>query len=111
MLCCAGPAAGTALVSLASTTGAAAAFLVSRYLARPWVEDKLRGERRVRPRGCGCGRGRAGTVAVGFGRLGWKVNGGGSTVVWWQQVTGHVGWWCAERVRRWQEDGCINGLQ
>lgn len=37
-----GPLAGTALVSAASTTGAALAFLVSRYLARPFVEGKLR---------------------------------------------------------------------
>jgi uncharacterized membrane protein YdjX (TVP38/TMEM64 family) len=29
-------------VSAASTTGATLAFLVSRYLARPFVEDKLR---------------------------------------------------------------------
>lgn len=36
-----GPALGTALVSVSSTLGAAAAFLVSRYLARPWVERKL----------------------------------------------------------------------
>ncbi|GFR44730.1 hypothetical protein Agub_g6056, partial [Astrephomene gubernaculifera] len=35
-----GPLAGTALVSLASTLGATCAFLVSRYLARPWVERK-----------------------------------------------------------------------
>ncbi|GLC41253.1 hypothetical protein PLESTB_001082200 [Pleodorina starrii] len=38
-----GPLAGTALVSLASTTGATAAFLVSRYLARPWVEQRIAG--------------------------------------------------------------------
>ncbi|KAI8471588.1 MAG: snare associated Golgi protein-domain-containing protein [Monoraphidium minutum] len=37
-----GPLAGTALVSLASTTGATLAFLVSRYLARPLVEERLR---------------------------------------------------------------------
>ncbi|KAG2425117.1 hypothetical protein HYH02_015061 [Chlamydomonas schloesseri] len=43
-----GPGAGTALVSLASTTGATAAFLVSRYLARPWVEDKLKDQPRFR---------------------------------------------------------------
>lgn len=36
--------AGTALVSLASTAGATAAFLVSRYLARPFVEKRLEGE-------------------------------------------------------------------
>ncbi|KXZ42500.1 hypothetical protein GPECTOR_141g698 [Gonium pectorale] len=38
-----GPLAGTALVSIASTTGATCAFLVSRYLARPWVESKIAG--------------------------------------------------------------------
>lgn len=38
-----GPVAGTALVSLASTAGATAAFLVSRYLARPFVEKRLEG--------------------------------------------------------------------
>jgi uncharacterized membrane protein YdjX (TVP38/TMEM64 family) len=37
----AGPLQGTALVSLASTTGACAAFLVGRYLARPWAESRL----------------------------------------------------------------------
>jgi uncharacterized membrane protein YdjX (TVP38/TMEM64 family) len=37
-----GPLSGTAIVSAASTTGATLAFLVSRYLARPLVEEKLR---------------------------------------------------------------------
>lgn len=37
-----GPLAGTALVSVASTSGATLAFLVSRYLARPLVEEKLK---------------------------------------------------------------------
>ncbi|KAK9830563.1 hypothetical protein WJX72_012501 [[Myrmecia] bisecta] len=37
-----GPLTGTALVSVASTLGAALAFLVSRYVARPYMEAKLR---------------------------------------------------------------------
>ena len=36
-----GPALGTAVVSLASTTGAACAFLVGRYLARPTVQARI----------------------------------------------------------------------
>ena len=36
-----GPFVGTALVSLASTAGAAAAFLVGRYAARPAVERRI----------------------------------------------------------------------
>ncbi|GIL81377.1 hypothetical protein Vretifemale_10366, partial [Volvox reticuliferus] len=43
-----GPLAGTALVSLASTAGATAAFLVSRYFARPWVERKISGNPRFK---------------------------------------------------------------
>ncbi|GIL68062.1 hypothetical protein Vafri_21378 [Volvox africanus] len=43
-----GPVAGTALVSLASTTGAIAAFLVSRYFARPWVERQISGNPRFK---------------------------------------------------------------
>ncbi|GLI61029.1 hypothetical protein VaNZ11_003293, partial [Volvox africanus] len=43
-----GPLAGTALVSLASTAGAAAAFLVSRYFARPWVERQISGNPRFK---------------------------------------------------------------
>jgi uncharacterized membrane protein YdjX (TVP38/TMEM64 family) len=41
-----GLARGTALVLVAATLGAAAAFLVSRYLARPLVERRLAGNRR-----------------------------------------------------------------
>ena len=37
---------GTALVFLAATLGASAAFLVSRYLARPLVEPRLAGNER-----------------------------------------------------------------
>lgn len=36
-----GPIFGTIIVSIASTTGAAMAFLVGRYLARPFVAQKL----------------------------------------------------------------------
>ena len=36
-----GPVTGTAIVSAASTLGATLAFLVSRYLARPFVTQKL----------------------------------------------------------------------
>ncbi|PNW87742.1 hypothetical protein CHLRE_01g000250v5 [Chlamydomonas reinhardtii] len=64
-----GPAAGTALVSLASTTGAAAAFLVSRYLARPWVEDKLRDQPRFRAALRGVGSGSSGAYVVFLLRL------------------------------------------
>jgi uncharacterized membrane protein YdjX (TVP38/TMEM64 family) len=39
-----GPLAGTAVVSVASTLGALAAFTVSRTAARPWVEQQLAGE-------------------------------------------------------------------
>jgi len=38
-----GPLTGTAVVSVASTLGAVAAFCVARYGARPWVEGKLAG--------------------------------------------------------------------
>lgn len=41
-----GPLLGTALVSVASTCGAAAAFLVGRYLARPAIERRLAGNAR-----------------------------------------------------------------
>eukprot|EP00884_Botryococcus_braunii_P008664 jgi/Botrbrau1/1779/Bobra.0217s0034.1 len=36
-----GPVLGTAVVSVASTLGASLAFLVSRYVARPFVESRL----------------------------------------------------------------------
>jgi uncharacterized membrane protein YdjX (TVP38/TMEM64 family) len=41
-----GLASGTAIVFLAATLGASAAFLVSRYLARPLVERRLAGNQR-----------------------------------------------------------------
>jgi uncharacterized membrane protein YdjX (TVP38/TMEM64 family) len=40
-----GAGKGTALVSVASTMGCTAAFLVSRYVARPFVERRLEGNR------------------------------------------------------------------
>ncbi|GAQ84225.1 hypothetical protein KFL_001810060 [Klebsormidium nitens] len=36
-----GPLLGTAVVSVSSTSGAALAFLISRYAARPFVEERL----------------------------------------------------------------------
>lgn len=36
-----GPVKGTAIVSLASTLGATLSLLVSRYLARPWVQQQI----------------------------------------------------------------------
>lgn len=41
-----GPLLGTAVVSAASTAGAAAAFLIGRYLARPAVERRIAGNAR-----------------------------------------------------------------
>lgn len=41
-----GPLLGTAVVSVASTAGAAAAFLVGRYVARPAVERRIQGNPR-----------------------------------------------------------------
>ena len=41
-----GLASGTALVFVAATLGASAAFLISRYLARPLVERRLAGNER-----------------------------------------------------------------
>ncbi|KAJ9529840.1 hypothetical protein QJQ45_022221, partial [Haematococcus lacustris] len=38
-----GPLQGTAVVSVASTSGAVLAFLVARYSARPWAEARLAG--------------------------------------------------------------------
>ncbi len=42
-----GPLLGTALVSVASTLGATAAFLTGRYLARDWVEERLQASGKV----------------------------------------------------------------
>lgn len=41
-----GLAEGTALVFAAAVLGSTAAFLISRHLARHWVEERLRGDRR-----------------------------------------------------------------
>ena len=38
-----GPVTGTALVSVASTTGCCLAFVISRYVARPLAERRLAG--------------------------------------------------------------------
>ena len=43
-----GPGAGTALVTLAATLGAAAAFLVSRYLAKDYIKGKLQSYPRLK---------------------------------------------------------------
>jgi uncharacterized membrane protein YdjX (TVP38/TMEM64 family) len=54
---------GTALVSVASTLGATAAFLVGRYLARDWVARKIAGNARFR------------AVDEAVAREGWKIVG------------------------------------
>lgn len=43
-----GPVAGTALVTLAATLGAAAAFLVSRYIAKDYIKGKLQSYPRLK---------------------------------------------------------------
>lgn len=53
-----GPILGTVYVSLASTTAAAVAFLIARYLAADWVERKASG--------------RLETVKEGIDEQGWK---------------------------------------
>src|SRR5581483_6782707 len=58
-----GPVRGFALVWFSATAGAAAAFLVSRYLAREWVQTKLEGNSRFR------------SVDEAVGREGWKIIG------------------------------------
>lgn len=42
-----GLGAGTVMVSVASVTGATAAFLIGRSFARPWVERRIAGNRRL----------------------------------------------------------------
>lgn len=54
---------GTVLVSVASTLGATAAFLVGRYLARDWVARKIAGNARFR------------AVDEAVAREGWKIVG------------------------------------
>lgn len=43
-VCASGPVEGTAVVSVSATLGACLAFLVSRYLARPIVEQRIAGK-------------------------------------------------------------------
>ena len=54
---------GTVYVSIASTVGATAAFLVGRYLARDWGADKVAGNRRFA------------AIDNAVGREGWKIVG------------------------------------
>jgi len=56
-----GLARGTALVSVASTLGATAAFLVGRYLARGWVARRIAGNDRFA------------AIDAAVGREGWKI--------------------------------------
>jgi len=58
-----GPSRGFALVWCSATAGATAAFLVSRYLARDWIQKKLEGNARFR------------AVDEAVGREGWKIVG------------------------------------
>jgi uncharacterized membrane protein YdjX (TVP38/TMEM64 family) len=52
---------GSIYVSIASTTGATAAFLVGRYLARDWVARKLEGNSKFK------------AIDDAVGREGWKI--------------------------------------
>ncbi|RMG88917.1 MAG: TVP38/TMEM64 family protein [Candidatus Dadabacteria bacterium] len=52
---------GTAIVSVASTLGATAAFVIGRYLARDWVARKIEGNPRFR------------AVDDAVAREGWKI--------------------------------------
>jgi len=54
---------GSLLVSVASTLGATAAFLVGRYLARDWVARKIEGNDKFR------------AIDEGVAREGWKIVG------------------------------------
>lgn len=56
-----GLAWGTALVSVASTTAAAAAFLIARYLARERVENRVKKDERF------------GAIDRAIGEKGWKI--------------------------------------
>ncbi len=58
-----GVAGGTAMVSVASTLGATAAFLTGRYLARGWVSGKIAGNKRFS------------AIDDAVGREGWKIVG------------------------------------
>lgn len=55
--------AGTVIVSIASTLGATAAFIVGRYLARAWVAKKIEGNQRFR------------AIDDAVAREGWKIVG------------------------------------
>jgi uncharacterized membrane protein YdjX (TVP38/TMEM64 family) len=54
---------GTILVSIGSTSGAAAAFLISRYFARDWVAAKAAGDPRFK------------AIDKAIGGQGWKIVG------------------------------------
>lgn len=54
---------GTAVVSISSTIGATAAFLVGRYVARSWVAEKVSGNARFA------------AIDDAVGREGWKIVG------------------------------------
>jgi uncharacterized membrane protein YdjX (TVP38/TMEM64 family) len=58
-----GVAKGTAIVSVASTLGATAAFLVGRHLARDWVARRVAGNPRFA------------AIDAAVGREGWKIVG------------------------------------
>jgi uncharacterized membrane protein YdjX (TVP38/TMEM64 family) len=58
-----GVVGGTAMVSVASTLGATAAFLTGRYLARGWVSTKIEGNRKFS------------AIDEAVGREGWKIVG------------------------------------
>ena len=58
-----GLAAGTALVSVSSTLGATAAFLVGRYFARSWVSKQTEGNEKFS------------AIDSAVGREGWKIVG------------------------------------
>lgn len=58
-----GVVAGTILVSISSTIGATAAFIVGRYLARDWVAGKIRGNTKFS------------AIDGAVGKEGWKIVG------------------------------------
>jgi uncharacterized membrane protein YdjX (TVP38/TMEM64 family) len=58
-----GVVGGTAMVSVASTLGATAAFLTGRYLARGWITAKIEGNRKFS------------AIDEAVGREGWKIVG------------------------------------
>ncbi len=58
-----GVVAGSVLVSISSTLGASAAFLVGRYLARGWVNKQIEGNEKF------------GAIDHAVGKEGWKIVG------------------------------------